>query len=261
MKRPREDGGSGSDLEDRGCSGSPRSPRSPRASPLGPPTSSSQLTRKRRRGIIEKRRRDRINTSLLELRRLVPTTLEKQGSAKLEKAEILQMTVDHLKMLQSSGGRGHLDVLSLDFLSLGFRECVTEVSRYLDPGDPLRPRLLTHLTCCAAQRDAAAAMAAAALQHQAPPPPVLPHHWAAVATLRPAPYLPVPPASPDAQRGSAFSPADSAPLSFLSLSASFPIALHGGFPVFPPSAGPPGPAPQTHGGKPYRPWGTEVGAF
>jgi hypothetical protein len=61
------------------------------------------LSRKKRRGIIEKRRRDRINTSLTELRRLVPTAFEKQGSAKLEKAEILQMTVDHLKMLHAKG--------------------------------------------------------------------------------------------------------------------------------------------------------------
>lgn len=61
------------------------------------------MTRKRRRGIIEKRRRDRINTSLLELRRLVPSAFEKQGSAKLEKAEILQLTVDHLKMIHSKG--------------------------------------------------------------------------------------------------------------------------------------------------------------
>ena len=53
--------------------------------------------------VIEKRRRDRINTSLAELRRLVPSAFEKQGSAKLEKAEILQMTVDHLKMLHSKG--------------------------------------------------------------------------------------------------------------------------------------------------------------
>ena len=56
-------------------------------------------TRKRRRGAIEKRRRDRINLSLDELKRLVPQALEKSGSAKLEKAEILQMTVDHLKVL------------------------------------------------------------------------------------------------------------------------------------------------------------------
>lgn len=61
------------------------------------------LTRKKRRGIIEKRRRDRINTSLSELRRLVPSAYEKQGSAKLEKAEILQLTVDHLKMIHAKG--------------------------------------------------------------------------------------------------------------------------------------------------------------
>ncbi|CAH2256885.1 jg11026 [Pararge aegeria aegeria] len=59
------------------------------------------MTRKRRRGVIEKKRRDRINTSLTELKRLVPAACEKQGSAKLEKAEILQLTVDHLKMLHS----------------------------------------------------------------------------------------------------------------------------------------------------------------
>lgn len=61
------------------------------------------MTRKRRRGIIEKRRRDRINHSLSELKRLVPSAFEKQGSAKLEKAEILQLTVDHLKMLHAKG--------------------------------------------------------------------------------------------------------------------------------------------------------------
>lgn len=61
------------------------------------------LSRKKRRGVIEKKRRDRINTSLTELKRLVPSAYEKQGSAKLEKAEILQMTVDHLKMLHSKG--------------------------------------------------------------------------------------------------------------------------------------------------------------
>lgn len=41
--------------------------------------------------------------SLSELKRLVPSAFEKQGSAKLEKAEILQMTVDHLKMLHAKG--------------------------------------------------------------------------------------------------------------------------------------------------------------
>lgn len=66
-------------------------------------TPGPQGVRKRRRGMIEKRRRDKINNSLSELRRLVPAAFEKQGSAKLEKAEILQMTVDYLRMLHARG--------------------------------------------------------------------------------------------------------------------------------------------------------------
>ncbi len=62
--------------------------------------------------MIEKRRRDRINNSLLELRRLVPAAFEKQGSAKLEKAEILQMTVDHLRMLHAKGKYWNLFILT-----------------------------------------------------------------------------------------------------------------------------------------------------
>ncbi|XP_024912833.1 hairy/enhancer-of-split related with YRPW motif protein 2-like [Cynoglossus semilaevis] len=162
--------------------------------------------------VIEKRRRDRINNSLLELRRLVPTQLDKQGSVKLEKSEILQMTVDHLKMLQVKGqlspGPFEAPALALDFLSVGFRECVMEVSRYLsttealDSSDPLRPRLLSHLMCCASQRDTAALTAAAhfphhqqvSLSHPLPHPFHL-HHWAAtVAAFRhlptAAPYTP-----------------------------------------------------------------------
>lgn len=69
----------------------------------GDTDSCQMLSRKKRRGVIEKKRRDRINMSLSELKRLVPSAFEKQGSAKLEKAEILQMTVDHLKMLHAKG--------------------------------------------------------------------------------------------------------------------------------------------------------------
>lgn len=75
-----------------------------RTSPKDGDTDSCQhLSRKKRRGVIEKKRRDRINSSLSELKRLVPSAFEKQGSAKLEKAEILQMTVDHLKTINTKG--------------------------------------------------------------------------------------------------------------------------------------------------------------
>ncbi|XP_050410320.1 hairy/enhancer-of-split related with YRPW motif protein 1 [Patella vulgata] len=132
-----------------------------------PSGQSCQVTdRKKRRGIIEKRRRDRINSSLTELRRLVPSAFEKQGSAKLEKAEILQMAVDHLKMLHQKGINSYNfdpHALATDYRSVGYRECAAEVARYLvaveglDIQDPLRMRLLSHLQCYSAQREAAKA--------------------------------------------------------------------------------------------------------
>lgn len=141
-------------------------------------TDSCQMqSRKKRRGVIEKKRRDRINTSLLELKRLVPSAFEKQGSAKLEKAEILQLTVDHLKMIHAKGLDSYAydqHKYAMDYHGMGYRECAAEVSRYLerieglDVQNPLRLRLTSHLQCCAAQRE---------LSKQTPvvAPPVPPH--------------------------------------------------------------------------------------
>lgn len=53
--------------------------------------------------MIEKKRRDRINASLGELRRLVPAAARDPHSGKLEKAEILQLTVEHLRTLRTKG--------------------------------------------------------------------------------------------------------------------------------------------------------------
>ncbi|XP_045627854.1 hairy/enhancer-of-split related with YRPW motif-like protein isoform X2 [Ursus americanus] len=161
MKRPREPNGSDSESDgpiDVGREGE----LSQMARPLSTPSPSQMQARKKRRGIIEKRRRDRINSSLSELRRLVPTAFEKQGSSKLEKAEVLQMTVDHLKMLHATGGTGFFDAraLAVDFRSIGFRECLTEVIRYLgvlegpsSRADPVRIRLLSHLNSYAAEME------------------------------------------------------------------------------------------------------------
>ncbi|KAJ8275102.1 hypothetical protein COCON_G00097270 [Conger conger] len=338
MKRPCEDTTSDSDMDETIDVGSENNYSGQSSSSLirsGSPTTTSQvMARKKRRGIIEKRRRDRINNSLSELRRLVPTAFEKQGSAKLEKAEILQMTVDHLKMLQATGGKGFFDAhaLAMDFMSVGFRECLTEVARYLssveglDSSDPLRVRLVSHLSTCASQREAAAMTSSMAHHHHA----LHPHQWAAAA-FHPLPAaflqqsgLPASPGesasgrpseAPQPQRGSAlltatFSHGDSplrapsaggaapcvTPLStsLLSLSATvhaaaaaaaaaqtFPLSFPGGFPIFAPSAAAAASvavsaisptlstasaSQQTNGGsnaggKPYRPWGTEVGAF
>ena len=51
--------------------------------------------------VIEKRRRDRINNSLAQLSKLVPIDrLNKKNSGKLEKAEILEVTVRYLEQQQ-----------------------------------------------------------------------------------------------------------------------------------------------------------------
>ncbi|NXH22601.1 HEY1 protein, partial [Bucco capensis] len=250
--------------------------------------------------IIEKRRRDRINNSLSELRRLVPSAFEKQGSAKLEKAEILQMTVDHLKMLHTAGGKGYFDAhaLAMDYRSLGFRECLAEVARYLsiieglDASDPLRVRLVSHLNNYASQREAASS-AHTAIGHIpwgsafGPHPPIAhplllpqnghantstaaspaePHHQSRIAaphadtsSLRVPPNGSVGSVLPVVTATTKLSP----PLlsSVASLSA-FPFSF-GSFHLLSPSVLSPSAPTQSAAAlsKPYRPWGTEIGAF
>ncbi|MEE6516146.1 hypothetical protein FKM82_025383 [Ascaphus truei] len=215
----------------------------------------------------------------------------------------------------------------MDFMSIGFRECLTEVARYLssveglDTSDPLRVRLVSHLSTCASQREAVA-MTSSMAQHQHP---LHPHHWAAAFHHLPTAFLQqnglsssdnipcrlssateVPPQHASALLTATFAHADALrvpsagsvapgvpPLStsLLSLSAtvhaaaaaaaqSFPLSFAGAFPVLPPGAAAAMAAsaataiasplsatssPRQAGGsansKPYRPWGTEVGAF
>lgn len=65
--------------------------------------------------MIEKKRRDRINASLGELRRLVPAAARDPHSGKLEKAEILQLTVEHLRTLRNKGESRVTQITFSDF--------------------------------------------------------------------------------------------------------------------------------------------------
>lgn len=47
----------------------------------------------------------KVTTALMKKTFCLP---DRQGSSKLEKAEILQMTVDHLKLLHAMGGKGEI---------------------------------------------------------------------------------------------------------------------------------------------------------
>jgi hypothetical protein len=73
-----------------------------------PPPEGKRTSKKRKPGeqatphrIIEKRRRDRINHSLDELRAILPANKRSQG-VRNDKVDLLQMTIDHLKELQQA---------------------------------------------------------------------------------------------------------------------------------------------------------------
>ncbi|XP_064367819.1 hairy and enhancer of split-related protein HELT [Dromaius novaehollandiae] len=85
--------------------------------------------------VIEKRRRDRINRCLTELGKTVPMALAKQSSGKLEKAEILEMTVQYLRALHSADfPRGREKELLSEFANYfhyGYHECMKNLVHYL----------------------------------------------------------------------------------------------------------------------------------
>lgn len=87
--------------------------------------------------IMEKRRRARINNSLNELKNLILDYDKTQDSArhnnKLEKADILEMAVRHVLMLQQqrSAQKAAVDPMVSDKFRAGYLECASEVSRFL----------------------------------------------------------------------------------------------------------------------------------
>ncbi|ESO95770.1 hypothetical protein LOTGIDRAFT_116653, partial [Lottia gigantea] len=103
--------------------------------------------------IMEKKRRARINASLSELKSLLLEVIKKEGSrhSKMEKADILEMTVKHLRQLQRQKftGSPKTDTNVLNNYRLGFEECAQEVTRYLSQMEvcdvDLRSRILNHL--------------------------------------------------------------------------------------------------------------------
>ncbi|CAH1405505.1 unnamed protein product [Nezara viridula] len=112
--------------------------------------------RKSNKPIMEKRRRARINQCLDELKSLILEAMKKDPArhAKLEKADILEMTVKHLQDLQRHQMRSAVsaDPSVISKFHSGFNECATEVSRYVSTidgvDDGVRRRLLGHLTGC-----------------------------------------------------------------------------------------------------------------
>nr|AAS46235.1 hairy/enhancer of split [Strongylocentrotus purpuratus] len=107
---------------------------------------------------MEKRRRARINDSLGQLKALILEATNKDSSrhSKLEKADILEMTVKHLRNIQRNQLTGPLssDPNMVSRFRQGYSECVHEVARFFTNienigGPDMRLSLINHLanTC------------------------------------------------------------------------------------------------------------------
>uniref|UniRef100_A0A1B6CTN5 BHLH domain-containing protein n=1 Tax=Clastoptera arizonana TaxID=38151 RepID=A0A1B6CTN5_9HEMI len=122
--------------------------------------------RRANKPLMEKRRRARINQSLAVLKTLIldSAKMENTKHSKLEKADILELTVRHLQRQRT------LSSPVLDKYRAGFQECAHEVTRFLDTPelhsgptsnlsssqliDPnIRQRLIRHIDSCIAEID------------------------------------------------------------------------------------------------------------
>lgn len=101
--------------------------------------------------MLERKRRARINRCLDELKDLMVTALASDGEnvAKLEKADILELTVRHLHKLQRQQRLSANPVIDADRFRAGYTHCANEVSRCLatTPGVDvvLGTKLMTYL--------------------------------------------------------------------------------------------------------------------
>ncbi|XP_026761741.1 uncharacterized protein LOC113520570 [Galleria mellonella] len=112
--------------------------------------------RKTNKPIMEKKRRARINHCLNELKDLLLDGSDKDPTrhSKLEKADILELTVKHLQTLQRQQLAAAIaaDPAVLHRFKAGFGDCAVEVRRYLSRlasvPTGLRHRLGNHLNSC-----------------------------------------------------------------------------------------------------------------
>ncbi|KAK9970270.1 hypothetical protein ABG768_026225 [Culter alburnus] len=112
-------------------------------------TAKTKCVKKVSKPLMEKKRRARINKCLNQLKSLLESVCSNNiRNRKLEKADILEMTVKHLRHLQNSE-RGMAKVLDSAEYHAGYRSCLASVSHYLLASDTDRDSrftMLTHLT-------------------------------------------------------------------------------------------------------------------
>lgn len=141
------------------------------------PVSRTYQYRKIMKPMLERKRRARINKCLEELKDLMTGTLQADGEniSKLEKADILELTVRHLHRLRETNTLFmRPDPVNVDKFWAGFHHCATEVTQFLTKYDrPISGDLIKHISTFMPNITATtvAAAATAATQYQRYPMP------------------------------------------------------------------------------------------
>ncbi|PAA85133.1 hypothetical protein BOX15_Mlig013931g2 [Macrostomum lignano] len=106
--------------------------------------------------IIEKRRRDRVNNALAELCCLVPSARAKQSQGRIEKAEIIEMAIQHIAVLTSLVGQyktesgGHqIPALCAENFQQGFLDATRATLSFLSESESAQMSAGTADSLCA----------------------------------------------------------------------------------------------------------------
>lgn len=98
---------------------------------------------------VEKKRRDRINRCLEELKDLMSQTDDKARYQKLEKAEILEMAVNYMKSLRKNQGQSTDTSQAKNYYNIAYTQCLNEFRQFLNtcPGvhDEFKAKCMNHL--------------------------------------------------------------------------------------------------------------------
>merc|ERR1711997_187781 len=111
------------------------------------PMSKTDQYRKVMKPLIERKRRARINNCLDELKDLMVFALQTEGESisKLEKADVLELTVKHLRKLKRQQMLAVNPALDMDRYRAGYTACASEVSRFMSSMPGVNITMGTHL--------------------------------------------------------------------------------------------------------------------
>lgn len=144
-----------------------------------PPMSRTHQYRHMIKPLLERKRRARINRCLDELKDLMVTALQKDGESitKLEKADVLELTVRHLRKLKTQGSLGlgapgpSPSLASMERYRAGYSLAAAEISKFVTSGASglevtASARLLHHLSASIRNMESLTASAS----YMQPPP-------------------------------------------------------------------------------------------